>query len=128
MLTRDDLQAISELINTAVSASEGRMMDALRQETNSLRQEMNARMDKMDARMDKLDSRMDKMDAQMNKMDSRMDKTDSRMDRIEGLLAAIKEDTEITRGATNALVEWAEQVGMLVNAPFPMLHNTAIEP
>lgn len=107
MLTRDDLQAISELINTAVSASEGRMMDALRQETNSLRQEMNARMDKLD---------------------SRMDKTDSRMDRIEGLLAAIKEDTEITRGATNALVEWAEQVGMLVNAPFPMLHNTAIEP
>ena len=114
MLTRDDLQAISELINTAVSASEGRMMDALRQETNSLRQEMNARMDKLDSRM--------------NKMDSRMDKTDSRMDRIEGLLAAIKEDTEITRGATNALVEWAEQVGMLVNAPFPMLHNTAIEP
>ena len=99
MLTRDDLQAISELINTAVSASEGRMM---------------AQMDKLDARMDKLDSRMDK--------------TDSRMDRIEGLLAAIKEDTEITRGATNALVEWAEQVGMLVNTPFPMLHNTAIEP
>lgn len=92
MLTRDDLQAISELINTAVSASEGRMM------------------------------------ARMDKLDARMDKTDSRMDRIEGLLAAIKEDTEITRGATNALVEWAEQVGMLVNAPFPMLHNTAIEP
>ena len=85
MLTRDDLQAISELINTAVSASEGRMM----------------------ARMDKLDARMDRMEAQ---------------------LAEIKEDTEITRGATNALVEWAEQVGMLVNAPFPMLHNTAIEP
>ena len=85
MLTRDDLQAISELINTAVSASEGRMM----------------------ARMDKLDARMDRMEAQ---------------------LAEIKEDTEITRGATNALVEWAEQVGMLVNTPFPMLHNTAIEP
>ena len=78
MLTRDDLQAISELVNTAVSASEGRMM--------------------------------------------------ARMDRMEAQLAEIKEDTEITRGATNALVEWAEQVGMLVNAPFPMLHNTAIEP
>ena len=85
MLTRDDLQAISELINTAVSTSEGRMM----------------------ARMDKLDARMDRMEAQ---------------------LAAIKEDTEITRGATNALVEWAEQVGTLVNTPFPLLHNTAIEP
>ena len=113
MLTRDDLQAISELINTAVSASEGRMM---------------ARTDKLDARMDKMDARMDKLDSRMDKLDSRMDKTDSRMDRIEGLLAAIKEDTEITRGATNALVEWAEQVGMLVNTPFPMLHNTAIEP
>lgn len=121
MLTRDDLQAISELINTAVSASEGRMMDALRQETNSLRQEMNAR-------MDKLDSRMDKMDAQMNKMDSRMDKTDSRMDRIEGLLAAIKEDTEITRGATNALVEWAEQVAVITKAPFPVQHQPVMEP
>ena len=66
MLTNEDLQAISGLITSAVTASEERMM----------------------ARM----------------------------------------DNKITRGAVNALVEWAEQVGMLVNAPFPMLHNTAIEP
>ena len=85
MLTRDDLQAISELINTAVSASEGRMM----------------------ARMDKLDARMDRMEAQ---------------------LAEIKEDTEITRGATNALVEWAEQVAVITKAPFPVQHQPVVEP
>ena len=127
MLTRDDLQAISELINTAVSASEGRMM-ARMDKLDARMDKMDARMDKLDSWMDKMDARMDKLDSRMDKLDSRMDKTDSRMDRIEGLLAAIKEDTEITRGATNALVEWAEQVGMLVNTPFPMLHNTAIEP
>ena len=92
MLTNEDLQAISGLITSAVTASEERMM---------------ARMDKLDARMDKMDARMDRMEAQLEE---------------------IKEDTKITRGAVNALVEWAEQVGMLVNAPFPMLHNTAIEP
>ncbi|MEE0756289.1 hypothetical protein [Allofournierella sp.] len=51
MLTNEDLQAISGLITSAVTASEGRMM---------------ARMDKIDARLDNMDARLDNMDTRLD--------------------------------------------------------------
>ena len=39
---------------------------------------------------------------------------------IKEELAGIKEDTEITRGAVNALVEWADNVAVVTGQRFPV--------
>lgn len=99
MLTNEDLQAISGLITSAVTASEGRMM----------------------ARMDKIDARLDNMDARLGRVEHELVEVKDR-------LCAVEENTEITRGAVNALVEWAEQVAVITKAPFPVQHQPVMEP
>ena len=99
MLTNEDLQAISGLITSAITASEGRMM----------------------ARMDKIDARLDNMDARLGRVEHELVEVKDR-------LCAVEENTEITRGAVNALVEWAEQVAVITKAPFPVQHQPVMEP
>ena len=62
------------------------------------------------------------------RMMARMDKMEGRLDKIEERLSAVEENTEITRGAVNALVEWAEQVAVITKAPFPVQHHAGMEP
>ena len=106
MLTYEDLQAISGLITSAVTASEGRMM----------------------ARMDKIDARLDNMDARLDNMDARLGRVEHELVEVKDRLCAVEENTEITRGAVNALVEWAEQVAVITKAPFPVQHQPVMEP
>ena len=113
MLTNEDLQAISGLITSAVTASEGRMM---------------ARMDKIDARLDNMDARLDNMDARLDNMDARLGRVEHELVEVKDRLCAVEENTEITRGAVNALVEWAEQVAVITKAPFPVQHQPVMEP
>ena len=113
MLTNEDLQAISALITSAVTASEGRMM---------------ARMDKIDARLDNMDARLDNMDTRLDNMDARLGRVEHELVEVKDRLCAVEENTEITRGAVNALVEWAEQVAVITKAPFPVQHQPVMEP
>ena len=113
MLTNEDLQAISGLITSAVTASEGRMM---------------ARMDKIDARLDNMDARLDNMDTRLDNMDARLGRVEHELVEVKDRLCAVEENTEITRGAVNALVEWAEQVAVITKAPFPVQHQPVVEP
>jgi len=106
MLTNEDLQAISGLITSAITASEGRMM----------------------ARMDKIDARLDNMDARLDNMDARLGRVEHELVEVKDRLCAVEENTEITRGAVNALVEWAEQVAVITKAPFPVQHQPVMEP
>ena len=106
MLTNEDLQAISGLITSAVTASEERMM----------------------ARMDKIDARLDNMDARLDNMDARLGRVEHELVEVKDRLCAVEENTEITRGAVNALVEWAEQVAVITKAPFPVQHQPVVEP
>ena len=106
MLTNEDLQAISGLITSAVTASEERMM----------------------ARMDKIDARLDNMDARLDNMDARLGRVEHELVEVKDRLCAVEENTEITRGAVNALVEWAEQVAVITKAPFPVQHQPVMEP
>ena len=106
MLTNEDLQAISGLITSAVTASEGRMM----------------------ARMDKIDARLDNMDARLDNMDARLGRVEHELVEVKDRLCAVEENTEVTRGAVNALVEWAEQVAVITKAPFPVQHQPVMEP
>jgi len=106
MLTNEDLQAISGLITSAVNASEERMM----------------------ARMDKIDARLDNMDARLDNMDARLGRVEHELVEVKDRLCAVEENTEITRGAVNALVEWAEQVAVITKAPFPVQHQPVMEP
>ena len=113
MLTNEDLQAISALITSAVTASEGRMM---------------ARMDKIDARLDNMDARLDNMDTRLDNMDARLGRVEHELVEVKDRLCAVEENTEVTRGAVNALVEWAEQVAVITKAPFPVQHQPVVEP
>ena len=113
MLTNEDLQAISGLITSAVTASEGRMM---------------ARMDKIDARLDNMDARLDNMDTRLDNMDARLGRVEHELVEVKDRLCAVEENTEVTRGAVNALVEWAEQVAVITKAPFPVQHKPVVEP
>ncbi|WP_418441592.1 hypothetical protein [Candidatus Allofournierella excrementavium] len=113
MLTNEDLQAISGLITSAVTASEGRMM---------------ARMDKIDARLDNMDARLDNMDTRLDNMDARLGRVEHELVEVKDRLCAVEENTEVTRGAVNALVEWAEQVAVITKAPFPVQHQPVVEP
>ena len=106
MLTDEDLQASSGLITSAVTASEERMM----------------------ARMDKIDARLDNMDARLDNMDARLGRVEHELVEVKDRLCAVEENTEITRGAVNALVEWAEQVAVITKAPFPVQHQPVMEP
>ena len=106
MLTNEDLQAISGLITSAVTASEERMM----------------------ARMDKIDARLDNMDARLDNMDARLGRVEHELVEVKDRLCAVEENTEVTRGAVNALVEWAEQVAVITKAPFPVQHQPVMEP
>ena len=106
MLTNEDLQAISGLITSAVTASEERMM----------------------ARMDRIDARLDNMDARLDNMDARLGRVEHELVEVKDRLCAVEENTEITRGAVNALVEWAEQVAVITKAPFPVQHQPVMEP
>ena len=129
MLTNEDLQAISGLITSAVTASEGRMMARM--------DKIDARLANMDARLDNMDTRLDNMDTRLDNMDARLDNMDARLGRVEHELVevkdrlcagAVEENTEVTRGAVNALVEWAEQVAVITKAPFPVQHQPVVEP
>ena len=113
MLTNEDLQAISGLITSAVTASEERMM---------------ARMDKIDTRLDNMDARLDNMDARLDNMDARLGRVEHELVEVKDRLCAVEENTEVTRGAVNALVEWAEQVAVITKAPFPVQHQPVMEP
>ena len=113
MLTNEDLQAISGLTTSAVTASEGRMM---------------ARMDKIDARLDNMDARLDNMDTRLDNMDARLGRVEHELVEVKDRLCAVEENTEVTRGAVNALVEWAEQVAVITKAPFPVQHQPVVEP
>lgn len=54
----------------------------------------------------------------LDKVDSRLDKVEARLDKMQEDIEIIKEDGAITRGATNALVEWVEQAEVEVKIPF----------
>ena len=120
MLTNEDLQAISGLITSAVTASEGRMMARM--------DKIDARLDNMDARLDNMDTRLDNMDAWLDNMDARLGRVEHELVEVKDRLCAVEENTEVTRGAVNALVEWAEQVAVITKAPFPVQHQPVVEP
>lgn len=54
------------------------------------------------------DKKLEPINARLDRMDDRFDRMDARLDRIEEDLAEVRENAEITRGATNYLVEWVE--------------------
>ena len=52
----------------------------------------------------------EEMDKKLQPVNSRLDRMDARLDKIEEALAEVREHAEVTRGATNYLVEWVERI------------------
>lgn len=57
----------------------------------------------------------------LDEHDKRFEAIDKRFDRIEARLDALQEDSTITRGAVNSLIEWAENVAVITGQRFPVM-------
>ena len=90
MLDKNDLQAISELLDS-----------------------------KFEEKLQPINERLDHLDTHVERLDVQMQQTTERLDRIETDVAAIREDAAITRNAANHLIEWAEETRSQVGRPVP---------
>ena len=57
------------------------------------------------------------MDMKLQPIHERLDSMDARLSHLEEDVEIIKEDAQITRAATNTLLEWAEQTQVEVKIP-----------
>lgn len=57
---------------------------------------------------EELEVKLEPINTRLDGIDARLDGIDTRLDNIEEDIEIIKEDCAITRSATNALLEWAE--------------------
>lgn len=67
----------------------------------------------------------EEINAALEPVNKRLDKFGERLDALEETVAEIKEDTEITRGAVNALVDWADNVAVITQVRFPVKKSKA---
>ncbi len=79
----------------------------------TLVQEIKSMRTEMDEKFSSIDKRLDGMDKRLDTIDERLDIIDERLDSIE-------EDTQVTRGAVNSLIEWADQVAVISQVRFPV--------
>lgn len=105
MLTAEDMKALSDLMDQKIDPIYVRL-DA-----------MDQRFDGIDKRLDAMDQRFDGIDKRLDGMDQHFDGIDQRLDNIEDTLEELKEESAITRSATNTLLEWAEQAQVNVQVP-----------
>lgn len=70
--------------------------------------------------MDKLDLILQKLD-KLDAMESEIGKINAHLARIDERLDGIEEDVEVTRGAVNVLVKWAEKVTEAMSFPLPKI-------
>lgn len=52
--------------------------------------------------------------AKLEEMENRFDKMEAKVNSLEVTVKEIQEDTKITRSAVNALIEWAENVSVII--------------
>lgn len=66
---------------------------------------------------EKILSILEQMQGQMNIMNDRLEKLEQGQAEIREELDVIKEDTAITREATNTLLDWAEKAEVQIRIP-----------
>ena len=67
----------------------------------------------------------EEINAAMRGLKDGQDAINKRLDALEESVAEIKEDTKITRGAANALIEWADNVAVVTSVRFPVKRDKA---
>ena len=111
MLDKNDLQAISELLDSK--------FEEKLQPINERLDHLDTHVERLDVQMRQTNERLDRMDTRVERLDVQMQQTTERLDRIETDVAAIREDAAITRNAANHLIEWAEETRSQVGRPVP---------
>jgi len=99
MLDKNDLQAIAELLKPIYD-----------------------KLGSVDGRLNSLDDRMDRVENRLDSLDGRMDRVENRLDKMQGDIDILKESSEITRSATNRLLDWAEDAS-IQSYPLYKKHN-----
>lgn len=69
---------------------------------------------------EKILSALEQMNGRLDKIDGRLDGIDNRLNNLENDVSELKEHAEVTRSATNSLVEWADTVGVITQVNFPV--------
>ena len=59
---------------------------------------------------EEMDKKLQPVNNRLDRMESRLDSVDARLNKIEEDLAEVREHAEVTRDATNYLVEWVERI------------------
>ena len=60
-------------------------------------------------------------------MDEKIAPINQRLDNLEEQVAAIKEDTQVTRVAVNSLVEWVDTAAPVVEIRYPVIKHGKAE-
>lgn len=71
-------------------------------------------------KLEKMDRQLDKSEALFVQMHSRLERLEQGQAAIKEGLEELKEHAEVTRSATNSLVEWADTVGVITQVQFPI--------
>ena len=114
MLDKDDLQAIAGLITESLKPIHNRL-DSVDSRLDSMDGRLGAvesRLDSMDGRLGAVESRLDSMDSRLGAVESRLDSVESRLNQLQEDVEILKEDTKVTRGAVNQLLDWADDAGI----------------
>ncbi|CAB1247753.1 conserved protein of unknown function [Ruminococcaceae bacterium BL-6] len=92
MLDKDDLQAIAELLKPIY------------------------------AELGSLKGQVGRVENRLDSLDDRMGRVENRLDKMQGDIDILKESSEITRSATNRLLDWAEDAS-IQTYPLYKKHN-----
>ncbi len=64
-----------------------------------------------------MDEKLQPINQRLDGVDQRLDGVDQRLNKIEQDIESIKEDVQITRAATDRLIDWAERSEKITKVP-----------
>lgn len=71
-----------------------------------------------------MDSKLRPIDTRMDSIEKQLDSIDKRIITVEKQLSEMQENTQVTRGAVNTLLEWADDASVQA---VPLLHRKKSE-
>ncbi len=69
-------------------------------------------------KVDSIDNRLGNVETRLGNVETRLDGVETRLTHLEEEVEIIKEDGQITRGATNAILDWITKAQHMVRVPF----------
>lgn len=85
-----------------------------------MREEIGVAVQPISQQLNQLQERFDGLEQKVDRLEQRVGRLEQKVDAMQEDIAQIREDAEITRGAVNALGEWAENVAVITAVTYPV--------